>query len=157
MTSTGRSTWTSRWRTIIRIECRCAGPQGARAAGASVARARRRRELRPVSRPSTDRPAHVWRSPMEQRLSVVTLGTTDLRRARAFYESLGWRSRAAPDDDVVFFQVGGSVLSLWDRERLAEDSGVALGSRFGGGTLPPNVAPDVAGAETIPPAGGAGG
>jgi catechol 2,3-dioxygenase-like lactoylglutathione lyase family enzyme len=76
---------------------------------------------------------------VEQRLSVVTLGITDLKRARAFYEALGWRSRAAPDDDVVFFQVGGSVLSLWDRERLAEDSGVALGSGYGGVTLAHNV------------------
>ena len=59
---------------------------------------------------------------MKQRLGVITLGTSDLRRARAFYEGLGWRSGAAEDDDVVFFQLGGSVLSLWDRERLAEDT-----------------------------------
>jgi catechol 2,3-dioxygenase-like lactoylglutathione lyase family enzyme len=77
---------------------------------------------------------------LEQRLSVITLGTSDLRRARAFYEALGWRSRAAPDDDVVFFQIGGSVLSLWDRERLAEDSGVELGDGYGGVTLAHNVA-----------------
>jgi uncharacterized protein len=76
---------------------------------------------------------------MEQRLSVVTLGTTDLRRARAFYEALGWRSRAGEDDDVVFFQIGGSVLSLWDRARLAHDSGVELGSGYGGITLAHNV------------------
>jgi catechol 2,3-dioxygenase-like lactoylglutathione lyase family enzyme len=94
---------------------------------------------------------------MEQRLSVVTLGTTDLRRARAFYEALGWRSRAAPDDDVVFFQVGGNVLSLWDRERLAEDSGVAVGSGFGGVTLAHNVRSDVAVDEIVAAAGAAGG
>lgn len=76
---------------------------------------------------------------MEQRLSVVTLGTADLKRARAFYEALGWRSRAGEDDDVVFFQIGGSVLSLWDRERLAQDSGVPLGSGYGGVTLAHNV------------------
>lgn len=76
---------------------------------------------------------------MEQRLSVVTLGTADLKRARAFYEGLGWRSRAGEDDDVVFFQIGGSVLSLWDRERLAQDSGVSLGSGYGGVTLAHNV------------------
>jgi uncharacterized protein len=76
---------------------------------------------------------------MDQRLSVITLGITDLARARAFYEALGWRSGAAPDDDVVFFQIGGSVLSLWDRDRLAEDSGVALGSGYGGVTLAHNV------------------
>jgi uncharacterized protein len=77
---------------------------------------------------------------VEQRLSVITIGTNDLRRARAFYEALGWRSRAAPDDDVVFFQIGGSVLSLWDRQRLAEDSGVELGHGYGGVTLAHNVA-----------------
>jgi hypothetical protein len=76
---------------------------------------------------------------MKQRLGVVTLGTSDLRRARAFYEGLGWRSRAAEEDDVVFFQLGGSVLSLWDRERLAEDSGVEPGSGWGGVTLAHNV------------------
>ena len=48
---------------------------------------------------------------MQQRLSVVTLGISDLKRARSFYEAIGWRSAAAPADDVVFFQIGGSVLS----------------------------------------------
>jgi uncharacterized protein len=76
---------------------------------------------------------------MDQRLSVVTLGTRDLKRARSFYEELGWRSRAAADDDVVFFQLPGMVLSLWDRERLAEDSGVEAGSGWGGVTLAYNV------------------
>jgi predicted lactoylglutathione lyase len=76
---------------------------------------------------------------VKQRVSVITLGTSDLKRARAFYEALGWRSRAGEDDDVVFFQTGGSVLSLWDRERLAEDSGVALGGGYGGVTLAHNV------------------
>jgi catechol 2,3-dioxygenase-like lactoylglutathione lyase family enzyme len=61
---------------------------------------------------------------MEQRLSLVTLGVADLPRARAFYEALGWKTGAAPDDDVVFFQAGGSILALWGRDQLAEDSGV---------------------------------
>ena len=39
----------------------------------------------------------------------------------------------------MFFQIGGSVLSLWDRERLAEDSGVELGNGYGGITLAHNV------------------
>ena len=49
---------------------------------------------------------------MDQRVSVITLGVADLPRARAFYEALGWRTGAAPGDDVVFFQVGGGVLAL---------------------------------------------
>lgn len=77
---------------------------------------------------------------MEQRVSVITLGVQDLQRARAFYEGLGWTTRAAPDDDVVFFQTGGLVVSLWDRERLADDSGVNDGGGWGGVTLAHNVA-----------------
>jgi hypothetical protein len=94
---------------------------------------------------------------MEQRLSVVTLGTSDLKRARAFYEALGWRSRAAPDDDVVFFQVGGSVVSLWDRQRLAEDSGVTLGDGYGAVTLAHNVRSPAEVDEAIAQARAAGG
>ena len=76
---------------------------------------------------------------MEQRLSLVTLGVSDLGRARAFYEALGWRSGAAPADDVVFFQAGGMVFALWDRDRLAEDSCVEDGGGWGGVTLAYNT------------------
>lgn len=50
---------------------------------------------------------------MEQRISVVTLGVSDLARARAFYEALGWEGAQQPDDEVCFFQAGGMVLALW--------------------------------------------
>jgi uncharacterized protein len=81
---------------------------------------------------------------MEQRLSLITLGVRDLDRARRFYEALGWQSGAAPDDDVVFFQAGGTIVALWDRQRLAEDSTVedtALenAAGWGGITLAHNV------------------
>jgi catechol 2,3-dioxygenase-like lactoylglutathione lyase family enzyme len=72
---------------------------------------------------------------VEQRVSLVTLGVSDLARARAFYEALGWRTGAAPDDDVVFFQTGGMIVALWDRGRLAEDSGVEDGGGWGGVTF----------------------
>ena len=76
---------------------------------------------------------------MDQRVSLITLGVRDLGRARGFYEALGWRTRAAPDDDVVFFQAGGLILALWDRARLAADSGVEDGGGWGGVTLAHNV------------------
>jgi catechol 2,3-dioxygenase-like lactoylglutathione lyase family enzyme len=76
---------------------------------------------------------------MEQRVSVITLGTADLERARAFYEALGWTTGAEPGDDVVFFQAGGMVFALWDRARLAEDSGVENAPGWGGVTLAHNV------------------
>jgi catechol 2,3-dioxygenase-like lactoylglutathione lyase family enzyme len=76
---------------------------------------------------------------MEQRVSLITLGVSDLARARAFYEALGWTTRAAPGDDVVFFQAGGMVVALWDRASLAEDSGVEDSGGWGGLTLAHNV------------------
>jgi predicted lactoylglutathione lyase len=76
---------------------------------------------------------------VEQRLSLVTLGVADLARARAFYEALGWRTGAAPADDVVFFQSGGMIVALWGREQLAEDSGVEDEGGWGGVTLAHNV------------------
>jgi uncharacterized protein len=76
---------------------------------------------------------------MKQRLTVVTLGVSDLARSRAFYEALGWTTGAAPDDDVVFFQSGGMVVALWGRSQLAEDSGVTDTGGWGGVTLAHNV------------------
>jgi uncharacterized protein len=76
---------------------------------------------------------------MEQRLSLVTLGVSDLARARAFYEALGWKSGAAPADDVVFFQAGCMIVALWGREQLAEDSGVEDAGGWGGVTLAYNA------------------
>ena len=78
---------------------------------------------------------------MEQRVSLVTLGVRDLARARAFYEALAWTTRAEPGDDVVFFRAGGMVVALWDRARLAEDSGVEDAGGWGGVTLAYNVRP----------------
>jgi uncharacterized protein len=51
--------------------------------------------------------------PMEQRISLVTLGVADLGRARAFYEALGWSGAQQPDEEVCFFQAGGMVFGLW--------------------------------------------
>ena len=76
---------------------------------------------------------------MDQRLSLVTIGVADLARARAFYEALGWRTNAAPEDDVVFFQAAGMIVALWSRESLAEDSGVEDNGGWGGVTLAYNT------------------
>jgi len=76
---------------------------------------------------------------MRQRVSVITLGVRDLARARRFYEALGWKTGAEPEDDVVFFQAGDMVLALWDRARLAADSGVEDAPGWGGVTLALNL------------------
>jgi uncharacterized protein len=76
---------------------------------------------------------------VEQRLSLITLGVADLARARRFYEQLGWRTNAAPGDDVVFFQAGGMIVALWDRQRLADDTVVSDSGGWGGVTLAYNA------------------
>jgi uncharacterized protein len=76
---------------------------------------------------------------VQQRLSLVTLGVSDLAGARAFYEALGWKTGAQPDADVVFFQAGGMIVALWDRAALAADSGVEDPGGYGGITLAHNV------------------
>lgn len=50
---------------------------------------------------------------VDQRVSPITLGVTDPGRARAFYEALGWSGGHQPDDEVCFFQAGGTVFGLW--------------------------------------------
>ncbi|MEW4530427.1 MAG: VOC family protein [Maioricimonas sp. JB045] len=73
---------------------------------------------------------------MEQRLSLVTLGVSNLQNSRAFYERLGWNASASSTDDIVFFQLPGLALGLYPRDALAEDAQVdPAGSGFGGITL----------------------
>lgn len=76
---------------------------------------------------------------MEQRLSLITLGVGDLELSRTFYRNLGWEENTSSNDDVAFFQTGGMVLGLWDRTKLAEDSGVDDSGGWGGVTLAYNT------------------
>lgn len=57
--------------------------------------------------------ARATHSTMEQRISLITLGVSDLSRARRFYEALGWTGAQQPDDEVCFFEAGGMVFGLW--------------------------------------------
>ena len=93
---------------------------------------------------------------MKQRVNLITLGVDDLVRARRFYEALGWTTGAEPDDDVVFFQAGETVVALWDRARLAEDSCVEDSPGWGGVTLAVNFASREEVDETIEEARRAG-
>ena len=73
---------------------------------------------------------------MEQRLSIVTLGVSDLARSREFYDRLGWRRSMANSEGIVFFQAGGMALALYPRQELAKDANVdASGDGFRGFSL----------------------
>jgi len=77
---------------------------------------------------------------MEQRISLITLGVTDLKRSRAFYERLGWKPSNVKADEIVFFQTGGMALALYPRVSLAKDANVSSdGYGFGGITLAYNT------------------
>jgi predicted lactoylglutathione lyase len=76
---------------------------------------------------------------VDQRVSLITLGVSDLARSRAFYEALGWKTNSDPEMGVVFFQTGGLIVALWSRASLAEDSGVEDNGGWGGVTLAYNV------------------
>lgn len=78
---------------------------------------------------------------MQPRLTLLTLGTSDLARAIRFYEALGWTRSVLDAEGIAFFQVGGLALALWPRENLAEDAGVeAQGQGFRGFALAYNTA-----------------
>jgi catechol 2,3-dioxygenase-like lactoylglutathione lyase family enzyme len=79
---------------------------------------------------------------VEQRLSVITLGVSEVSRAQAFYEALGWHLDGGVNDEtdhVAFFQTPGFIVALWDRAKLAEDSCVTDGGGWGGTTLAYNT------------------
>jgi uncharacterized glyoxalase superfamily protein PhnB len=78
---------------------------------------------------------------MRQKLNLVTLGVKDFDRAVDFYKNgLGWKTSSANTGDTAFFPMGGIVLSLYPREKLAEDAMVdAHGSGFSGITLSYNT------------------
>ena len=72
---------------------------------------------------------------MRQRVSLITLGVARPRARAGLLRGARLGDRAEPGDDVVFFQAGDMVVALWDRARLAEDSGVEDGGGWGGVTL----------------------
>jgi uncharacterized protein len=76
---------------------------------------------------------------MQQSVSLVTLGVSDYRRSKAFYEAIGWQP-ALEIEETAFFQANGVVLVLWAREKLAADCGIDDdGARWSGIALAHNV------------------
>ncbi len=78
---------------------------------------------------------------MRQKLNIVTLGVEDLQRSLQFYrDGLGWTVSSHSQDDIAFFHLGGLVLALYSREKLAEDATVdPAGTGFTGITLAHNT------------------
>lgn len=57
------------------------------------------------------------------RLTVITLGVSDIRASIAFYDALGFSRRLkATGEAVAFYETGGPVLALYPWDRLAADA-----------------------------------
>lgn len=59
----------------------------------------------------------------KQRVTLLTLGVTDLAASRAFYARLGWTEHRESQPGVAFFQMQGAVLGLFGLADLAADQG----------------------------------
>ncbi|MEY9741138.1 catechol 2,3-dioxygenase-like lactoylglutathione lyase family enzyme [Bradyrhizobium japonicum] len=57
------------------------------------------------------------------RLTVITLGVSDIRASIAFYDALGFARRLKATGEVVaFYDTGGPVLALFHWDKLAADA-----------------------------------
>jgi uncharacterized protein len=75
---------------------------------------------------------------MNPHVGAITLGVSDLERAKRFYrDGLGWPVQVDQGHFVLFRPAdGSSALSLYPREVLADDAGVAAdGGGFRGVTF----------------------
>jgi hypothetical protein len=60
---------------------------------------------------------------MEPRVSLITMGVSDIAQSRAFYERLGFSASSVGGGQVVFLQAGPMAICLWTRAELAADAG----------------------------------
>ena len=77
---------------------------------------------------------------MDPRISIITLAVTDLERSTTFYEQGLGLKRMNEMEGISFFGMGGTMLGLYPRDKLAEDIGIPDGDvTFPSMTLAHNV------------------
>jgi uncharacterized protein len=82
---------------------------------------------------------------VEPRVSLITLGVSDLERAVAFYrDGLGWPKSNTGGDEVAFFKTAGVVIALFPRMSFADDAGLDLNDVEHGGLSRVSLAHNVA-------------
>jgi len=81
-------------------------------------------------------------NPLPDRVTVVTLGVSDLQKATAFYTRVFGVEPNDQHDGVSFFQLRGTWVTLYPIDKLAEDIGPGVPPRregFSGITLAHNA------------------
>jgi uncharacterized protein len=79
---------------------------------------------------------------MKAKISIITLGVTDFKKSLNFYrDGLGFKTHNFKEtDNFVLFEMDGSWLSLFPKDKLANDITIPNdGSGFSGITLAHNV------------------
>ena len=78
---------------------------------------------------------------MEQRMTFITLGVEDLNQSIDFYENkFGWNRSELSNESIIFYDLNGTHLALYDREELAKDVNVdPLGNGFRSFTMAYNT------------------
>ena len=100
------------------------------------------------------------------RLNFVTIGVTDLARATAFYEAIGWVRSNGSQSEIAFMKSStgaGTNVILWSYDELAHDANLEAAptekrhAAFGGQALAVNVPTEsdvTAALATVEAAGG---
>jgi predicted lactoylglutathione lyase len=79
---------------------------------------------------------------VKPRISIITLGVSNLEKSYKFYTALGFPTSKKPEDDIIFFKTDGVSLALYPLEQLAKDISPELSpirSGFSGVTLAHNT------------------
>ncbi len=80
---------------------------------------------------------------MEPRISIITIGVSDLERSFKFYkDGLGIPTSGSPDQPIIFLKTSGTTLALYPYEKLALDVSEAFNvprSKFPGFAFAHNV------------------
>ena len=82
---------------------------------------------------------------MEKRLTIITLGVSDLKKSTHFYESVfQWEKSDLSNDHISFFTLNGIQLALFNSSELAKDAAVdSHGNGFKGFTLAHNTKSEI--------------
>jgi RimJ/RimL family protein N-acetyltransferase/catechol 2,3-dioxygenase-like lactoylglutathione lyase family enzyme len=102
---------------------------------------RGRRDTVMYGRLSTDPGRESPAPALPARVSLVTLGTRDIERMRAFFERVGWPLWTTADDGFTGYLTSGAMLALYPMESLAELSGAGRTGKgeWSGVTIAVNV------------------